>query len=165
MLWVWFIFSYRGSVFPLMVKSLIIYVLFLSMLWVTLMQRVHFSLMLLLLLLSCNVILSFFNVIINVYPPPLLFTFYSVILVFIIWKSTSIEFYFLVFQFCKVIHCLTVFLVHALKNFSPPLSFMNVWHDYSIFSKIIHLVKHLFRMTLDFFCWWIFTYECCHVIR
>ena len=65
MLWVWFIFL-------LMVKSLIIYVLFLSMLWVTLIQRVHFSLMLLLLLLlllmlSCNVILSFFNV----YPPPL----------------------------------------------------------------------------------------------
>ena len=44
MLWVWFIFL-------LMVKSLIIYVLFLSMLWVTLIQRVHFSLMLLLMLL------------------------------------------------------------------------------------------------------------------
>ena len=63
MLWVWFIFL-------LMVKSLIIYVLFLSMLWVTLIQRVHFSLMMLLLLLSCNVILSFFNDIINVYLPP-----------------------------------------------------------------------------------------------
>ena len=72
MLWVWFIF-YREVFFPLMVKSLIIYVLFLSMLSVTFIQWFHFRLMslllllLLLLMLSCNVILSFFNV----YPPPL----------------------------------------------------------------------------------------------
>ena len=73
MLWVWFIFLIGEVFFPLMVKSLIIYVLFLSLLWVILLQRVHFSLMLLLLMLSCNVILSFFYVVINVYPlPPLL---------------------------------------------------------------------------------------------
>ena len=148
MLWVWFIFLIGEVFFPLMVKSLIIYVLFLSLLWVTLLQRVHFSLMLLLLMLSCNVILSFFYVVINVYPLPLFFIFYSVILVYIIWKSTSIEFYFgvSIFEFCKVIHRLTEFFEHAMMNFYSPPSHLWMWdNDYSVFSKIIHLVKHLLR--------------------
>ena len=127
-------FSYRGSVFPLMVKSLIIYVLFLSMLSVTFIQWFHFRLMslllllLLLLMLSCNVILSFFNV----YPPPLHILFCHTCIHHLKIYFNRVLFW--CFNFVRWYIVSQCFL-SMLWRISPPLSFMNVWHDYSIFFK------------------------------